>query len=242
MMGPASFIMTNLERMVTVGEGFVYILLNPSFPDQVKIGVTQRPSKTRAKELWTTGVPTEFIVVWDELVSDCQEVERRLHERFSKYRVNRAREFFRIPVREAVRALQQEAQPFRVKPSSLTNRREILDDLRAKYADYLRPDIVAAAIIQLPGVCFLEATRRMYPKLRDEIIERIDLSFIWGADGEMFPVTNSVDENARQFIHELDEYGLVMTTPLFTEEACQAIAMQWERPGGKLDQRRSKET
>lgn len=57
----------------------------------------------------------------------------------------------------------------------------------------------------------------MYPKLRDEIIERIDLLFIWEADCEMFPVTNSADENARRFIHELDEYGLVMITPLFTK-------------------------
>ena len=87
---------------------------------------TPKQCFTRAKELWITGVPTEFIVVWDELVSDCQEVERRLHERSSEYRVNRAREFFRIPVREAVRALQQEAQTFRVEPSSLTNRWEIL--------------------------------------------------------------------------------------------------------------------
>lgn len=225
-----------------MAEGFVYILLNPSFPDQVKIGLTRQSPRIRAKSLWTTGVPTEFIVIYDELVSDCQVVEERLHERFSGYRVNRAREFFRIPVSEAVRALQQEAQPFRVEVSSLTNRIEILADLRAKYADYLKPDIVATAIVQMPGVCFLEVTRRMYPNLRDELIERIDLSIISGAQGEMFPVMNPVDENARRFIHELSEYSLIMTTPLFTEEACHRIAMEWEKPGGRLDRREPEET
>lgn len=54
---------------------------------------TPKQCFTRPKELRTTGVPTEFVVVRGELVSDCQEVERRLHERFSEYRVDRAREF-----------------------------------------------------------------------------------------------------------------------------------------------------
>ncbi|WP_414552269.1 GIY-YIG nuclease family protein [Anabaena sp. CCY 0017] len=82
-------------------QGFVYVLLNPSFPDQVKIGRTEKDSEIRARKLWTTGVPTPFLVIYDELVSDCEVVESHLHERFAAYRVNSCREFFRIPVREA---------------------------------------------------------------------------------------------------------------------------------------------
>ena len=70
--------------------GFVYVLLNPSFPNQVKIGLTEDAPDVRARKLWTTGVPTPFIVVYDELVSDCEEVESRLHMRFNGYRVNAA--------------------------------------------------------------------------------------------------------------------------------------------------------
>ncbi|MDZ7969847.1 MAG: GIY-YIG nuclease family protein [Nostoc sp. DedSLP03] len=90
-----------------MAQGFVYVLLNPSFPDQIKIGLTEQTSELRAKQLRTTGVPTPFIVIYDELVSECELVERKLHQRFAAYRVSSDREFFRIPVREAVRALQE---------------------------------------------------------------------------------------------------------------------------------------
>ena len=220
--------------------GFVYVFLNPSFPDQVKIGRTEDASDVRARKLWTTGVPTPFIVVYDELVSDCEEVENRLHMRFDGYRVNAAREFFHVPVREAIRALQDEALAFKVNAPALSNRMEILPALKAKYPRYLKPDIFAVSIVQPPGVCFLEITRRMYPDLRDEIIERVDLSIIANGDGDMFPPADSVENNAKRFVDDLDEYSIIMTTPLFSEDSAQEVATEWERPGGKLERVRSK--
>ncbi|MEH2169992.1 MAG: GIY-YIG nuclease family protein [Nostoc sp.] len=89
-----------------MAQGFVYVLVNPSFPDQVKIGRTEKTSELRAKQLQTTGVPTPFIVVYEELVSDCEVVENILHSRFAVYRTSQDREFFRVPVREAIRVLQ----------------------------------------------------------------------------------------------------------------------------------------
>ncbi|WP_420540706.1 GIY-YIG nuclease family protein [Nonomuraea roseoviolacea] len=75
--------------------GFVYILINPSFPDMVKIGLTRNLSGNRASQLSRhSGVPTDFIVIYDELVADCGAVERRLHKRFANQRVNDRREFF----------------------------------------------------------------------------------------------------------------------------------------------------
>lgn len=225
-------------KVLSMAEGFVYVLLNPSFLDQVKIGLTEDASEIRARKLWTTGVPTPFIVVYDELVSNCEEVEARLHARFAGYRVSAAREFFRIPVREAIRALQEEARAFRVGDVALSNRKEILQVLRLKYPEYLKSDITAVAIVQLPDVCFLEITRRVYPHHRDEIVERVDLSIITSGGGDMFPTTDSVEDNAKRFIEELDEYSIIMTTPLFDEEAAQEIAKEWERPGGKLERTR----
>jgi hypothetical protein len=216
-----------------MAQGFVYVLLNPSFPDQVKIGRTEQTSELRARKLWTTGVPTPFIVVYDELVSDCQLVESRLHQRFAGYRVSPDREFFRIPVREAIRALQEEAAVYSVCGAALSNRVEILPSLEQKYREYLKPDIFAVAVVQLPDVCFLEITRRSYPHLHDEIIERIDLAIIVSNKGEMFPTTDPIDINAKRFLDKLDAYDLIMTTSLFTKDACKQIAYQWEQ-GGKL--------
>ena len=223
-----------------MAQGFVYVLLNPSFPDQVKIGRTEKTVELRAKQLRTTGVPTPFIVVYDELVSDCYAVEDILHSRFAAYRTSGDREFFRVPVREAVRALQETAAVYKICNQAPLHKVEILSSIEQKYGIYLKPNIISIAIVQLTDICFLEVTCLTYPKARDQIVERMDLS-IFGADGgEMFPTTVPVEINATRFLNELDDYDLIMTgAPLFTSEACDQIAHEWEE-GGKLENRRSR--
>jgi hypothetical protein len=223
-----------------MAQGFVYVLLNPSFPDQVKIGRTEKNSELRAKNLRTTGVPTPFIVIYDELVSNCEVVEQRLHSRFSAYRTSSDREFFRVPVREAIRALQEEASTHKIGATDSSNRVDVLLSLKQKYKSYLKPDIVAIDIVQLLDVCFLEVTRRIYLNGRDEIVERMDLDIFGANGGKMFPITDPINVNTHRFLSELDEYDLIMTgAPLFTIEACQKIADEWEKAGGKLEQKRS---
>jgi|SRR5919202_692064 hypothetical protein len=221
-------------------QGFVYVLLNPSFPDQVKIGRTEKDSEIRAKKLWTTGVPTPFLVIYDELVTDCEVVESQLHERFAAYRVSLGREFFRIPVREAIRALQEEAAEYKIYGINLSNRRDILPILQQTYKDRLKPDITAVTFVQLSDVCFIEVVRHPYPHARDEIIERMDLEFFGEGNGKMFLTTNSIDVNTQHFLNKLDDYDLIMTgVPIFTREACEQIAYEWEE-GGKLKLHRSR--
>jgi len=218
--------------------GFVYVLLNPSFADQVKIGLTEGKSELRARTLQSTGVPTPFIVLYDELVEDCYEVERRLHEQFAGYRVAKDREFFRVPPKEAIRALQEEASKSKV--TRPLERVSILNELRDKYPGSLKPDITDIEIVQLPDVTFLEVTRRKYSHGRDAIVDREDLGYIVVDDHElMFPPTQPVDENARRFVHEFSDYSIIMTgLPLFTVEAANRIAEEWQRPGGKLEKLR----
>ena len=76
--------------------GHVYIMLNPAIPGLVKIGRTRFQTKARARQLYSTGVPKEFIVLWQENVHDSDSVERELHRRFKDSRVNPQREFFEI--------------------------------------------------------------------------------------------------------------------------------------------------
>lgn len=105
-------------------------MINPAMRGLVKIGLTERTSKARAGELRGTGVPDDFIVVYDELVTDCKFVETRLHQRFDDYRCQPNREFFRIPIREAIRGLMEESAGFIVPRIGANSGVEILPDLR----------------------------------------------------------------------------------------------------------------
>ena len=123
---------------------------------------------------------------------------------------------------------------------ALSNRIDILPALKAKYPRYLKPDIFAASIVELPGVCFLEITGRLYRHSRDEIIERVDLSIIANGDGDMFPPADLLENNAKRFVEDLDEYSIIMTTPLFSEDGAQEVATESEKRGGKLERARTK--
>lgn len=201
-------------------EGFVYVLINFSMPDMVKIGLTAgETSEVRASRLSaSTGVPTKFVVVYDELVADCQEVERRLHARFEPYRVNSRREFFRIPIKTAIQALQEEAQAFAL-PLAAGTRVELTNEFRRRFGDWLKPDISTVALIQLPGVCLIEITQAPYAHLHDRLIEQLDLDFISeGHDVSYFKPSDPVAVNVRKLL-ELDDESYFHTLPLFVNFA-----------------------
>jgi hypothetical protein len=86
----------------------VYVLSNASMPGLLKIGRTDKKDvTTRMKKLYTTGVPVAFDCVYACRVPDNEEVEKLLHERFSKNRINLQREFFKITAMKAVKALKE---------------------------------------------------------------------------------------------------------------------------------------
>lgn len=96
--------------------GYVYLLANPAMPGIVKIGRTNRPPDDRVNELSSaTGVPTPFELVYSVYTNDCHEAERRVHDWLSERgaRVAANREFFAVPVPDAIRLLMAlEAKPF----------------------------------------------------------------------------------------------------------------------------------
>ncbi len=93
-------------------EGYVYILFNRAFQnDQYKIGMTTKNPEERARELSAaTGVPREFEVLYEQRVIDCKRAERLLHDRLRQYRSANNREFFQIPLKEAIKALERVAE------------------------------------------------------------------------------------------------------------------------------------
>ncbi len=95
--------------------GHVYILLNAAMPGLVKIGSTTRTPAERAKELsQATGIPTPFVVAFDEYVGSCEQAEREIHARLDKYRASSSREFFTVPLKEAIQVLVEVAKRYPV--------------------------------------------------------------------------------------------------------------------------------
>lgn len=92
------------EEAVPEGSGLVYIMVNQSYgAEMLKIGMTARDADERARELsGSTGVASEFIVAYEAEVSDCYQAEQEIHRRLSEYRVSSNREFFRLPLKDAV--------------------------------------------------------------------------------------------------------------------------------------------
>ncbi len=93
-------------------QGWVYVLVNPTFPGLVKVGRTTRLPSTRVAELsQATGVPTPFILVFEQAFEDCVAAERDIHAALDRCGMREAanREFFRGTTTEIVRLISRYA-------------------------------------------------------------------------------------------------------------------------------------
>lgn len=88
-----------------MAKGFIYILSNPAFPGLLKIGQTQQIPDERALELFTTGVPSSFELEFYCITDAAQALEAAVHHSLSSYRQDKSREFFRVPVAQARKAI-----------------------------------------------------------------------------------------------------------------------------------------
>ena len=89
-------------------QGWIYVLVNSSTPGMAKVGRTTRAPAERAAELSAaTGVPTPFVVAFDQCFADCAEAERLLHAELDRrgLRVAANREFFRGTPSDIIRVI-----------------------------------------------------------------------------------------------------------------------------------------
>ncbi|AFZ13486.1 helicase A859L [Crinalium epipsammum PCC 9333] len=93
-------------------KGSIYIMKNPAFREEnmLKIGRTERTPQQRAKELSTTGLPDSFYVVYEQDVANCVLAEKLIHQKLANYRYNQKREFFILPLYEAISTVQEVIQ------------------------------------------------------------------------------------------------------------------------------------
>lgn len=207
--------------------GHVYVMLNPAIPGLVKIGRTRDQTKARARQLYSTGVPKEFIVLWQEFVHDSDKVEQEVHERFTDLRVNPRREFFEIEPQQAIRTLMEVAAPYFFDLSVKSRRIDITGELRARLGPDLRPDIVAVNVAEAElGGMFLEVIRTPSDrKSKKQLVDYIDLDVL----GEGFTFRRSLDEVAKRVVG-LDPLSIAMVTDLLTDEAGRRIWDESHRP------------
>ena len=196
--------------------GHVYVMLNPSIPGVVKIGRTRDQTRARARQLYSTGVPKEFIVLWQEFVHDSDKVEQEIHERFKDLRVNPRREFFEVEPQQAIRTLMEVARPYFFDLSEKSRRIAITDELRARFGLDLRPDMVAVNVAEAElGGMFLEVVQIPSDRRnKKQLVDYVDLEVL----GEGFAFRQSLDEVAKKVVG-LDPLSIAMVTDLFTDEA-----------------------
>lgn len=91
-----------------MADGYIYVLVNSSLPDLVKVGKTTRSATERAQELSnSTGVPTPFVVAFEEHFADCDSAEDAVHSELEArgFRQSQNREFFRAKPNEVIRVI-----------------------------------------------------------------------------------------------------------------------------------------
>ena len=101
--------------------GYVYIMINTAFPDLIKIGRTVKKTEDRASELYTTGTPGKFIVIYELLVDNCIEIEKKAHELLADKRFSENREFFKVSPKEAIDLLKSISEERIIEEGSLVN-------------------------------------------------------------------------------------------------------------------------
>lgn len=89
-----------------MANGYLYVLTNPVIPNLAKVGMTTRDPADRIAELSAaTGVPSPFILIFQQPVHDPGAAERWVHRELDLlgYRHSVRREFFAGPLHEIVR-------------------------------------------------------------------------------------------------------------------------------------------
>ncbi|WP_167829380.1 GIY-YIG nuclease family protein [Nocardia vulneris] len=208
--------------------GVVYVLMNKAMPGYVKIGRTINTSDERARQLsGATGVPEDFEVVFDVIVSDVEQVERLVHARLDNVRPNKRREFFRTDIRTAIRTVSEISSLFPAGEEDSSSV-QILPQLETRMRRWLRREIISVEFVQYSDLCIARVTEQ--PILAANYAKSIafNLEVLGGSNCDhdlLFdPYCRSISKNVSTFLEELDPYSMAMVgIPLLSDEATQHI-------------------
>jgi hypothetical protein len=87
---------------------YVYVLVNKSVPNMVKIGMTTSTPDERARQISTaTGVATPWIPVYSFQCYRSDLLEEEVHHHLREHRVNKNREMFAVDSHTAQRIIEE---------------------------------------------------------------------------------------------------------------------------------------
>jgi hypothetical protein len=96
---------------------YVYVLVNKSMPDMVKIGMTVREVDQRAREIsGATGVPTPWVPVYSFKCFNSYKLEQEIHEHLDAVRVNEHREMFYLHSKDAINIVNELGAKYTISP------------------------------------------------------------------------------------------------------------------------------
>jgi len=202
--------------------GYVYILINKAFDGLIKIGKTSRTSNERARELSNTSTPYPFIVAFEVFSNNFSEVAKKLHLELADFRVSNNREFFRFPLKKAIKLLIEENSKHQL------NQREdrfeaisIFKEMQERFCGELKQNITSIRIVQEREVrVWLEYTieEKVGDYLVDQTIRRTDLGFIGEKKGDYtFDPKSSILRNREIWLNEFNDYSIAMCTDILKE-------------------------
>ena len=113
---------------------YVYCLSNPDYIENLyKIGFTNNPLR-RAEELYSTGVPSNFVIEFIIKTTDGKLLEKIIHNKLKNYRNNTHREFFKIPMTTLKDILENELNLINFVDINgcVSGMKELIDKLPAK--------------------------------------------------------------------------------------------------------------
>jgi len=90
-----------LEKQDIKTKGDIYIFSNPAY-GSLKIGSTSKSPEKRSESLYTTGVPARFEIEYERFTFDIDGAEKYIKKKLDKVRANKGREFFDLPLAEAI--------------------------------------------------------------------------------------------------------------------------------------------
>ena len=93
-----------MNKLSNKNKGYVYILSNPAIPGLLKVGQTTADPRQRASQLFTTGVPEEFVIEFILFSEEPNIAEKEFHKEYENKKSPR-REFFKMSIEDAVSGL-----------------------------------------------------------------------------------------------------------------------------------------
>ncbi len=82
--------------------GWVYVVSQAAIPGMIKIGFTLRPPEERARDFDRIGLPGSFVVEYEANVESPRAVERAVHAELRRRQLCKGREWFTLPVDQAI--------------------------------------------------------------------------------------------------------------------------------------------